>query len=700
MKVFPNVFFSLIKFAVSKTHQFLLSFRSQSDPDLGIGRGFREDFGFVQEHPTTTGYNVVLPTKSPFSVARFSDSARHLVDGIRLQAQGFAGEPVEVLLVDANRRRLWRLCDNTALPISDLGTRRVQLMMNPSFLLADPPPLSALEQKAERNQIAWCGAKSSRDTHAFGFTPETLGLEDLWQALAHLTACIDDDVEADWERIATMPFLAPAQSCVENSPALQGISGARSRRSKNSPRFLNTAISEILSDPQDCGTVAGDPERMAQALLAQRDASRVPWIFNSLLNEIDYRVGRTEPHSFPPEVHLSITGVCNIECRFCTYTHDIARFQSVNMDQIAQLDFLRNVQTLRLQSGLGEPTMNPHLPEIIEHLATNFPHLGINFFTNAIALNRPGFINALVGNVRWVNASLNASTRESWRELCKVDQFERVCENLIELHRVKRSSGSLWPLVFGSMVLTKANLAELPQMPSLCRELGIDRFTAFPYFGLGYKGSAFGPEMTLEACRKQYEDLYWETVLEAEKHSISLEIPLAGVQKKTRFGLEVRPLHDFARIESNQWPLGRFLTTLKFEKPVGEYCHFLWRSAAIANTYEIHNRNETHYLYPCLGPLSSLDLSLVAPFRFSEASNFINLWRNPVFTHLRKAQHRPGMCPVCDVCRRKDTRDPKNAALLERLVGEFSAEHCGYDGPTPPRVAIGVVEDSTKMKGI
>jgi len=87
-------------------------------------------------------------------------------------------------------------------------------------------------------------------------------------------------------------------------------------------------------------------------------------------------------------------------------------------------------------------------------------------------------------------------------------------------------------------------------------------------------------------------------------------------------------------------------------------------------------QEETHYMYPCIGPLSSLDLSRRAAFRFPDAANFQVLRRNAVFTLLRNAQHQPGLSPPCDVCRCADTRDPQHFPLLERLVGDFTREHC------------------------
>jgi hypothetical protein len=223
-------------------------------------------------------------------------------------------------------------------------------------------------------------------------------------------------------------------------------------------------------------------------------------------------------------------------------------------------------------------------------------------------------------------------------------------------------------------------------MPALCRELGVDRFTAFPYFGLGYDGrEKYGPEMTLEACRREYDELYWLTVREAEAHGISLEIPLPGSEKRTAFGVEARPLHDFARVESNEWKLGRFVFHhLDYDAPPAAYCPPLWRSAGIGSTHKgSYAKKETHFLYPCIGPLSSLDLSMRTAFRFPGADEFLRLWRNPIFTMLRHAQRHPGVSEVCDMCRSHDTRDPQHFPRLERAVAEFTREHCGLSERPP-----------------
>jgi hypothetical protein len=376
----------------------------------------------AREAPAS-GLAVIVPV---FGDPIPSGCGQELIRALRLQAQGQAGAPVSVLAVDPVARRLWCAESWQSLKITHLRSGPVRVLMNAGFLLGDPPPIQELAEAARLQAAAVAATRSTGDAYALAFRPAEMGVERLWSALRLLTAGVDQRVDAEWAHLTGVHRMAPAASGAEHSPASAGIDDLRGLRTFDAAPHVNTALAEILTVPEDCGPVAGRPERMAAALVRQRGASRVPWVFNSLLNEIEYRLGRVEPESVPPEVHLSVTGACNIECRFCAYEHRIARPEMVEVAQVARLDFLRFVQTFRLHSGLGEPTANRHLPALVAYVAQRFPHVGMNFFTNAVMLDRPGLVEALVGRVRWINASLNAAGRETWRELCGADRFERV----------------------------------------------------------------------------------------------------------------------------------------------------------------------------------------------------------------------------------------------------------------------------------
>jgi MoaA/NifB/PqqE/SkfB family radical SAM enzyme len=427
----------------------------------------------------------------------------------------------------------------------------------------------------------------------------------------------------------------------------------------------------VLYSPASTEQLGAAPESTRRALLAQRYRSTVPWIFNILANDIEHRTARPVMDSFPPEVHISLTGRCNIECRFCSYTHDKAYSDYVDVDRIARLDFLPHVHTLRLSSGLGEPTLNPHLPAIIEYVAGHYPQIGLNFFTNGVTLGRRGLIDALIHKTAWINVSLNAATAATWQELCERDLFDRLADGLKELHQAKCARQSSWPVVYSSMVLTSKNLHELPRMPALCRSLGVDRFTAIPFFGYAYAiPGKYAAAESFHRCRGDYEAVYAETVREAKAHGVSVELPLP--QSRAAYGVELRSFYDFADIEGTPRWLGRLVEHLDYQQRGAEPCFDLWRIAHIGSTNRAHaSTTATHYLYPCLGPLVTADLSTQTAFDFHDSRGFLEIWNNPVFVRLRTAQRQRGLSPVCDVCRAMDSRDPDNFATLDGVLAEW-----------------------------
>jgi hypothetical protein len=339
------------------------------------------------------------------------------------------------------------------------------------------------------------------------------------------------------------------------------------------------------------------------------------------------------------------------------------------------MDFLSHLHTFRLTSGLGEPTIHRHFSDILHYLSSTYPHLRINFFTNGIALNRQGILETLVGNVVWINVSLNAATRETWNEVCGADKFDRVCSNLRKLQRAKQALGHIHPLVFASMVITRANILDLPRMPALCRKLGIDRLTIIPFFALNFNHpDKYGYDYAFEKCREDYDRFYPETLKGGQEHGVSLELPLPSHKKSVAFGLDVRPFYDFAGIgEEDPLSIAYLIHNLFDSRQDKQRCQWLWRTALIGKTDRSHigAPKVTHYLYPCLGPLVSVDFSTRTAYNFPKIKGFLKVWNNPELTFLRSAQQFPGTCSVCDFCKHSDTRDPANFEILNHLLEEW-----------------------------
>jgi molybdenum cofactor biosynthesis enzyme MoaA len=533
--------------------------------------------------------------------------------------------------------------------------RSVRLLASLSYLLAPDPPPAELLRRAEMGLVVLAVASGRPEVRAACFrTP--VRRADVERAVALVsgggTLELRDRPRFD-VRVAARPSSLPAPP-------------------------LSAALTEMAGDDGADIPRSADPGGMAAGLLALRDRSRVPWVLNTLANQVEYRMGVARMASVPPEVHLSLTSACNIECRFCSYTHQAAQRDAVGLRQVQSLGFLRHLHTFRLSSGLGEPTLAPDLPAILEWLGEAHPHLHVNFFTNGLLLGQDRVRRAVVGRGEWINVSLNAARRETWADVCGGDHWARVCSSLRALAAEKRSRGASRPAVYGSVVVTTENVGDLPEMPAICRELGVDRLTVIPFYAQEFDGrpGKYGARHAFTACREAYDRAVPEILRRAEEHRVTVDLPPPSPDSRVQEGLEVRAVHDFAGLAHDEAAgLGRLADHLVGAAGrANARCHWLWTIALLGKTDRRHAaRGTTHFLYPCLGPLGLVDLSERTPFDFPEGDGLLRVWNSPTFVALRAAQDVRGRSPVCDACRSLDTRDPAHFPLFQGLLRDWAA---------------------------
>lgn len=555
-------------------------------------------------------------------------------------------------------------------------TPQVLLFVSVSYLLRQNSPPIELARLAHLNGLA-CSGTCEGDLYAVALLIPSMGNSraNMPGLLGRLSSPISSRLtpqNGHSDVFGWVPVETSGPSC---SPVLSGITPRHTTRPFDAPPAVNVALAEAVFHPADQSPIGDSPKRLRSALIRQGETSAAPWIFNELLNAVEYSMGHCEPESIPPEMHISISGLCNIECQFCSYRPVMARKDRVSVNQISRLAFLRHVRTLRLHAGNGEPTTNPALLDIIRYVEKAFPQISMNFFTNGIMLDRPGLIPGLVGSqVTWISVSINAATQEGWKKLCGADHFNRVCSNLAALQFEKQSRAANSPVIYGSMVLTRTTAYQLPRMPELCRRLGVDRFTAIPFFSLGYEfPDRLRSEDAYHHIKSEYDHIYSATVAEAQRCKVSIELPMPRDASVASYGVEQRAFHDFANIEPNDSRVSKLLCSFS-QKPSSDLlCRYLWCQAAVGSTNRGHGEQaESHYLYPCLGPLVGLNLAPQTPFRFPDEDAFKMLWRNPLFTLLREAQLKEGRVPVCDTCRKNDSRAPESLKSVEAELRSFA----------------------------
>ncbi len=625
--------------------------------------------------PTEILFLILFPyQENNLHVQCLSPSVKHIL----LRVHDLAGSihPTPYLVVC---HPIQRVCfDLNAKHFLHLGSicksRTMIVVANPSFLLQPRGSVLSFIQTVTHNCLRLYADILSCDIFAAAFPAKYIETPIARMAIRHVTRSLNgSNPEAphfkSWE-ITQPPFLTG-----RFSSSLQ-TNGAQLRPHPMSPRYVNTAFEELIYRPAPAMPLReSDPVQWIRALDAQKKTSRVPWIFNTLINELEYRAGLSRLTSFPPEAHIAMSGCCSIECKFCSYVHQNASPEYLSLAQAKQFMPLKSLHTLRFSSGLGEPTLNPDLSEIIQWASSEFPHIILNFFTNGLLLNRKSLLNALLGKVRWINVSLNAATSAIWQLMCGRDQFDRLTNNLTRLHEIKELHKTLLPIVHGSMVINSMNIHQLPKMPELCRRLGIDKFTVIPFYSMDFQISKkLNHQDSLENFRHQYDSLYGDTISKAEFYGVSLELPRSSRELSVRFGLEEREFFDFARVgETLPYEICNLLPLGLIEDRNSRQCPDVWRQLLIGHTY----RNQmgfgrfSHFRYPCLGPLCFIDLSLSAGINPGKPHTFYDLHNHPLFVFLRESQLQPGKNNTCDLCRKIDSRNPAAYSQLMNNLSEF-----------------------------
>jgi MoaA/NifB/PqqE/SkfB family radical SAM enzyme len=133
-------------------------------------------------------------------------------------------------------------------------------------------------------------------------------------------------------------------------------------------------------------------------------------------------------------IDLEITSYCNAVCPFCP--REVLDGKNVHMSMsIAK----RIAEHLRAEKrgrrivlcGIGEPTLHPHLEDIVRELADVSSELCIT--TNGTLMNGALFERLVGCGLTEVNFSLNAATAATHRRVMNLRNFDRVIANVDEI---------------------------------------------------------------------------------------------------------------------------------------------------------------------------------------------------------------------------------------------------------------------------
>ncbi len=175
------------------------------------------------------------------------------------------------------------------------------------------------------------------------------------------------------------------------------------------------------------------------------------------------------------KLYVEPTTICNLNCRTCIrnvwedpMAHMEMRVFTQLVEQLAGFPDLRRV----VFSGLGEPLAHPHILEMVRIVRER--GLDVTIGSNGLLLDEALSRELVQLGVDRLVVSLDGVTSETYAEV-RGTTISPVLDNLRNLNKVKRESGSLIPALGIEFVALKSNIAELAELTGLASRLGAAR---------------------------------------------------------------------------------------------------------------------------------------------------------------------------------------------------------------------------------
>ncbi len=196
----------------------------------------------------------------------------------------------------------------------------------------------------------------------------------------------------------------------------------------------------------------------------------------------------------PVRAHLILSDLCNQNCSFCSYRMDghpsnqmFKDGDNNNPKRLIDLDKAQEiiidladlgVKAIEFQGG-GEPTVHPHLPDLMEMALTH--GMDVALVTNGVLVNEK--LLRVLPACSWVRFSLDAGRPETYARIRESSPsvFDKVKQNIARVVKARRSFNNL--VIGVGFVVMRDNLHEMIEAARQVKELGADLIRFSPVYG-------------------------------------------------------------------------------------------------------------------------------------------------------------------------------------------------------------------------
>jgi glycosidase/MoaA/NifB/PqqE/SkfB family radical SAM enzyme len=200
---------------------------------------------------------------------------------------------------------------------------------------------------------------------------------------------------------------------------------------------------------------------------------------NERTRDAELSAGSVAVRSSPSRIDLSITEVCNLQCRHCiTLAPERTRSRTARTLAPWLLDRLREPFELASYVGFvhgGEPLAAPIFFDVLGAIgqARRGNATTIHLLTNGLLLTERTSGRLFDAGVRSISVSLDGALAETNDAIRSGGRFSQIVENLRAASLLRRAVGADVRMGI-SFVILRQNAGEAARMVELCAELGLD----------------------------------------------------------------------------------------------------------------------------------------------------------------------------------------------------------------------------------
>ncbi len=164
---------------------------------------------------------------------------------------------------------------------------------------------------------------------------------------------------------------------------------------------------------------------------------------------------------------------CNLRCVMCPWREMAkgATHQGIMTQEIWQAirPYLPEAQSVDFTGG-GEPLLQPRLPQWIAEAKAEGCETG--FLSNGLLLNEEKLEKILEAGINWICISMDGATAEIYNKIRVGSNFERVCQNVANIARLRDNTQ---PKTMINFVLMNLNFHQMEEIVRLAGRLGVDQ---------------------------------------------------------------------------------------------------------------------------------------------------------------------------------------------------------------------------------